>query len=109
MCRSGVVDVLFYTRCGGYLVWWMSSVVDVWCDGCPVWWMSGVVDVLFYTWCGGCLLWWMSGVVDVCVVDVVQSTYITSRVSSDAEKQCLLMLKTPDCHLKSPLPADGAC
>ena len=49
------------------------GVVDVWCGGCPVWWMSGVVDVLFYTRCGGCLVWWMSGVVDVCVVDVVQS------------------------------------
>ena len=57
MCRSGVVDVPFYTRCGG----------------CPVWWMSGVVDVLFYPWCGGCLVWSMSGVVDVCVVDVIQS------------------------------------
>ena len=64
--------------CGGCLVWWMSGVVDVWCGGCPilhmVWWMSGVVDV----WCGGCLIlhtvWWMSGVVDVCVVDVVQSS-----------------------------------
>ena len=55
--------------CGGCLVWWMSGVVDVWCGGCPilhtVWWMSGVVDV----WCGGCpilpMVWWMSGVVDV--------------------------------------------
>merc|ERR1712208_42125 len=56
----GVVDVW----CGGCLVWWMSDVVDVWCGGCPVWWMSffthGVVDV----WCGGCLVWWMSDVVD---------------------------------------------
>ena len=43
----------------------MSCVVDVWCGGCPVWWMSGVVDVLFYPWCGGCLVWWMSSVVDV--------------------------------------------
>ena len=46
-----VVDVW----CGGCLMWWMSGVVDVWCGGCPillmVWWMSGVVDV----WCGGCL------------------------------------------------------
>merc|ERR1712055_762717 len=64
-----VVDVPFYTWCGGCLVWWMSfftyGVVDVWCGGCLVWWMSGVVDV----WCGGCLIlhtvWWMSGVVDV--------------------------------------------
>ena len=68
-----VVDVPFYTWCGGCLVWWMSGVVDVlfylWCGGCLVWWMSGVVDVR----CGGCLVWWMSGVVDVCVVDVVQS------------------------------------
>ena len=38
------------------------GVVDIWCGGCPVWWMSGVVDVLFYiqcghvvdVWCGGC-------------------------------------------------------
>ena len=49
------------------------GVVDAWCGGCLVWWMSGVVDV----WCGGCpilhIVWWMSGVVDVCVVDVVQS------------------------------------
>ena len=64
-----VVDVPFYTWCGGCLVWWMSfftyGVVDVWCGGCLVWWMSGVVDVR----CGGCLIlhtvWWMSGVVDV--------------------------------------------
>ena len=70
---SGVVD--FW--CGGCPVWWMSGVVDVlfysWCGGCLVWWMSSVVDVLFYPWCGGCLVWWMCGVVDVCVVDVVQS------------------------------------
>ena len=67
---SCVVDVLFYSWCGGCLVWsmsgvvdvpflpivwWMSDVVDVWCGGSPVWWMSGVVDVLFYPWCGGCL------------------------------------------------------
>ena len=38
----------------------LHCVVDVWCGGCPVWWMSGVVDVLFYTRCGGCLVWWMS-------------------------------------------------
>ena len=37
------------------MVWWMSSVVDVWCGGCPI----------FYQWCGGCLVWWMSDVVDV--------------------------------------------
>ena len=57
---SGVVDVLFHP-------WflWVPGVVDVWCGGCPVWWMSGVVDVLFYTWCGGCPVWWMSSVVDV--------------------------------------------
>ena len=57
----GVVDVW----CGGCPMWWMSGVVDVRCGGCLVWWMSGVVDV----WCGGCLVWWMSyfthGVVDV--------------------------------------------
>ena len=57
MCRSGVVDVLFYPWCGGCLVWWISGLVDV---HCPVWWMSGVVVVLFYPWCGGCLVWWMS-------------------------------------------------
>ena len=47
---NGVVDVW----CGGCLMWWMSGVVDVWCGGCHilpmVWWMSSVVDV----WCGGC-------------------------------------------------------
>ena len=32
-----------------------------------------MVDV----WCGGCPVWWMSGVVDVCVVDVVQSQTFT--------------------------------
>ena len=50
---SGVVNVLFYTRCGECLVLWLSffthGVVDVlcggfWCGGCPflhtVWWMS---------------------------------------------------------------------
>ena len=26
---SGVVNVLIYPWCGGCLVWWMSSVVDV--------------------------------------------------------------------------------
>ena len=60
-----MVDVLFYTQCGGYPVWWMSGLVDVWCGGCLVWWMSSVVDV----WCGGCpilpMMWWMSVVVDV--------------------------------------------
>ena len=44
---SGVVNVLFYTRCGECLVLWLSffthGVVD-----------SGVADVLFYTQCGGC-------------------------------------------------------
>ena len=50
---SGVVDVLFYSLCGG----------------CLVWSMSGVVDVLFLP-----MVWWMSGAVDVCVVDVVQSS-----------------------------------
>ena len=39
------------------MVWWMSSVVDVWCGECP-----------FLA-----MVWWMSSVVDVCVVDVVQS------------------------------------
>ena len=57
----GVVDVW----CGGCPMWWMSGVVDVRCGGCLVWWMSCVVDVR----CGGCLIlhmvWWMSGVVDV--------------------------------------------
>ena len=65
MGMSGVVNVLFCTRCGGCLVWWMSGVVDIWCGGCLVWWLSGVVDVLFNPWCGGCLVWWISGVVDV--------------------------------------------
>ena len=41
-----MVDVLFYTRCGGCLSWWMSGVVDFHCSG---WWISyfahGVVDV----------------------------------------------------------------
>ena len=79
------MDVLFYSRCGGCLVWWMSGVVDVWCGGCPVCWMSGVVDVLFYPWFGGCLVWWMSGVVDVCVVDVVQSRNL-SRIHEFTER-----------------------
>ena len=70
-------------------MWWMSyfthGVVDVWCGGCLVWWMSGVVDV----WSGGCpslpMVWWMSGVVDVgvvdvCVVDVVQSALGTRPI-----------------------------
>ena len=54
--HAGMVD----GRCGGCLVWWMSSfthgLVDVQCVGCLVWWMSGVADV----WCGGCLVLWMS-------------------------------------------------
>ena len=36
-------------------------------------------------WCGGCLVWWMSffahGEVDVCVVDVVQSAFYLSKVT----------------------------
>ena len=67
------MKVLFYTQCGGCLVWWMSDVANVWCGGDPilhtVCWMSGVMDVIFYTWCGGCLVWWISyfthGLVDV--------------------------------------------
>ena len=31
---SGVANVLFYRQCGGYLVWWMFDVVDIWCGGC---------------------------------------------------------------------------
>ena len=45
MWGSRVVDVLFYSQCGGCLVWWMSGAVDVRCGGCLVWWMS---------------VWWMS-------------------------------------------------
>ena len=55
MVDDSVVDVW----CGGCLVWWMSSVVDVRSGGCLVWSMSGVLDVLFYMQCGGCLVWWM--------------------------------------------------
>ena len=59
-------DVLFYSRCGGCLVLWMSFLHTMW-------WISGVVDVR----CGGYLVWWMSyfaqDVVDAYVVDVVQS------------------------------------
>ena len=66
---SGVVDVLFYLWCGGCLVWWMSGVVDVRCGGCLVWWMSYFTHSVVDVWCGGCLVWWMSyfthGVVDV--------------------------------------------
>ena len=71
-----MVDVLFYSWCGGCLVWSMFGVVDFlfypYCGGCLVWWMSSVVDVQ----CGGWLVWWMSGVMDVCVVDVVQSDHL---------------------------------
>ena len=63
------------------------GVVDVWCGGCLVWWMSGVVDV----WCGGCpilhMVWWMSGVVDVCVVDVVQSMREQITISFSANEK----------------------
>ena len=34
---SSVINLLVYTQCGGYLVWWMSGLVDVWCSGCSVW------------------------------------------------------------------------
>ena len=68
-----MVDVLFYTWCGGCRAWSLSCLVDILvytqCGGCLVWWMSGLVDVRW----GGCLVWWMSGVVGACVVDVVQS------------------------------------
>ena len=30
---SSVVNVLFYTRCDGCLVWWMSCVVEILCGG----------------------------------------------------------------------------
>ena len=57
-------------------MWWMSGVVDFWCDECPVWLTSGVADAYFTdgvvnVWCGGCpfLLMvrqrWMYGAVDV--------------------------------------------
>ena len=40
---DGVVDVLFYTRCGVCLMWWISYfiyvVVLVWCGGCPILYM----------------------------------------------------------------------
>ena len=50
-------------RCGGGLLWWMSSVVDVWCGGCLC---GGCRTILFlHTVCGGFLVWWMSSVVDV--------------------------------------------
>ena len=61
----GVVDVW----CGGCPMWWMSGVVDVRCGGCLVWWMSYFTHSVVDVWCGGCLVWWMSyfthGVVDV--------------------------------------------
>ena len=63
-----MVDVLFYTQCGGWLVWWMPGVVDVCCGGCPILLM----------------VWWISGVVDVCVVDVVQSNPRRSAKDKDA-------------------------
>ena len=58
-------------------MWWMSGVVDVWCDQCAilhtVWWISDMVDV----WFGGCpflhMVGWVSGVVDVSMVDVIRS------------------------------------
>ena len=47
MC--GVVNVRW--------VWWISFFTH---GGYLVWWMSGVIDFLFYTSCGGCLVWWLS-------------------------------------------------
>ena len=94
---SGVINVLFHTRCDQCLVWSMSffthSVINVWCDQCPVWWMSGVINVwcdqcpISHTvWsmsgvinvrCGQCpflhTVWSMSCVINVCVINVVQS------------------------------------
>ena len=66
---SGVINVLFHTRCDQCLVWSMSffthSVINVWCDQCPVWWISGVINV----WCDQCpishTVWSMSGVINV--------------------------------------------
>ena len=62
---SGVINVLFYTRCDQCLVWSMSGVINVRCVQCLVWWMSGVFNVLFYTQCDQCLVWSMSGVINV--------------------------------------------
>ena len=91
---SDVVDVW----CSGCLVWWMShfthGVVDVLCGGCHflpiVWWLSGVVDVLFYPWCGGCLVWWMSSVVDVCVV----GGWVWAGFSFFPKRKCVSKLRS---------------
>ena len=100
---SGVINVLFHTRCDQCLVWSMSffthSVINVWCDQCPVWWMSGVINV----WCDQCpishtvwsmsgvinvrcdqcpflhTVWSMSGVINVCVINVVQSSWLYTQ------------------------------
>ena len=45
--------------CPGCLMYWMSDVLDVWCPGCLMSWMSDVPDV----WCPGCLMSRMSYVI----------------------------------------------
>ena len=47
--------------CDGCLMWWLSDVVVVWCNGCLKWWLSDVVVI----WCDGCLMWWLSDVMVV--------------------------------------------
>ena len=68
-----MVDVLFYTQCGGCLVWWMSGVVDVWCDGCLVWSISYFTHSVVDVWCGGCLCGGCRTIVntDFCYVTLV--------------------------------------
>ena len=39
--------------------------MNVWCDKCPVWWMTSVMNVLFH------IVWWMYGVMNVCVINVL--------------------------------------
>ena len=57
--------------CPGYLMSWMSDVLDVWCPGYLMSWMSDVLDV----WCPGCLLSWMSHSPTLCGVIIWAPLY----------------------------------
>ena len=59
--KNGFEKTVLDVWCPGCLMSWMSDVLDVWCPGCLMSRMSDVLDV----WCPGCLMSWMSDVPDV--------------------------------------------
>ena len=50
--KNGFEKTVLDVWCPGCLMSWMSDVLDVWCPGCLMSRMSDVLDV----WCPGCLM-----------------------------------------------------